>query len=530
MTDEDNHVQVLLALLKESGLYYQIKKNAQDEVTKLPQICDMKQDVTSFLKHSGLDVVLQNEAFQYLTHPSSKQKNFTGTNTTKDSLGYIQKAQASWEKCITKSINSMCTELVLPLARKRSTKDRDAFSVNFNALAMGLNYDEEASKKLRPVYSSTDFFEALISVENPNYKNLASSDSGYGQWRLIKPSMKVKDIDEIKRFFLELDRSYPQSGIDDLPRCTLDNFQCEWQKLGSKVAKTGLSAAARQYAKQGCPTGLRKTIWMCVLGMKPESLDPLYFEQLKNFVFEYDLLVDRLIMKDVRLTTTNDDSFFVFEDLLYQVLLIFSRDSWVLERCSFVNSSPPKSYVRDRLGIPELQVSYPPNGIIPFHGFAMYAAPLCYIYEDSLTLYFVFREIYTRFFCRLHVISSENQGILALCSLFENLLQTHEPWLFKHILDVGGQPLRIVFNWIVFAFSGYLATDQTLQLWDRILGFDSLELLPVLAVAILSYRRDNLMAADTVQAVEAVLADLSTIKAIPLIVMFLSEKSLSSCK
>jgi len=122
------------------------------------------------------------------------------------------------------------------------------------------------------------------------------------------------------------------------------------------------------------------------------------------------------------------------------------------------------------------------------------------------------------------------KGILALCSLFENLLQTHEPWLFKHILDVGGQPLRIVFNWIVFAFSGYLATDQTLQLWDRILGFDSLELLPVLAVAILSYRRDNLMAADTVQAVEAVLADLSTIKAIPLIVMFLSEKSLSSCK
>ena len=35
MTDEDNHVQVLLALLKESGLYYQIKKNAQVRISRI---------------------------------------------------------------------------------------------------------------------------------------------------------------------------------------------------------------------------------------------------------------------------------------------------------------------------------------------------------------------------------------------------------------------------------------------------------------------------------------------------------------
>ena len=36
----------------------------------------------------------------------------------------------------------------------------------------------------------------------------------------------------------------------------------------------------------------------------------------------------------------------------------------------------------------------------------------------------------------------------------------------------------MVFNWLLFAFSGYLSTDQTLQLWDRILGYNSLQLLP----------------------------------------------------
>jgi len=37
--------------------------------------------------------------------------------------------------------------------------------------------------------------------------------------------------------------------------------------------------------------------------------------------------------------------------------------------------------------------------------------------------------------------------------------------------------LRISFKWMVRAFSGYLATDQLLLLWDRILGYNSLEIL-----------------------------------------------------
>ena len=44
------------------------------------------------------------------------------------------------------------------------------------------------------------------------------------------------------------------------------------------------------------------------------------------------------------------------------------------------------------------------------------------------------------------------------------------------ILCVPVCRLRIAFRWIVRAFSGYLSTDQLLILWDRILGYDSLEI------------------------------------------------------
>lgn len=39
------------------------------------------------------------------------------------------------------------------------------------------------------------------------------------------------------------------------------------------------------------------------------------------------------------------------------------------------------------------------------------------------------------------------------------------------------------------AFAGHLAVGEVLLLWDRIIGFDSLLPLPLLAVAVLAFRR-----------------------------------------
>lgn len=45
-------------------------------------------------------------------------------------------------------------------------------------------------------------------------------------------------------------------------------------------------------------------------------------------------------------------------------------------------------------------------------------APLCYLYKEPVKLYYVFREIYTRYFFRLHSISSHPQ--VRLCSLHKH--------------------------------------------------------------------------------------------------------------
>jgi len=45
-----------------------------------------------------------------------------------------------------------------------------------------------------------------------------------------------------------------------------------------------------------------------------------HYAELKQRALHYDMLIDKLIIKDVQLTARNDDQYFVFEDVLYQVI------------------------------------------------------------------------------------------------------------------------------------------------------------------------------------------------------------------
>ena len=125
-----------------------------------------------------------------------------------------------------------------------------------------------------------------------------------------------------------------------------------------------------------------------------------------------------------------------------KVLLLFSRDTNI-QQC-FVESAsgcqPAKSFIKKKFGNDESSVIYPPNGIIPFYGFSMLVAPICFVFEDPIQLYFIFRQFYTKYFFNLHHISSSSQTIVGLCVLFENLFRQTSPELWFHLQDIQVQP------------------------------------------------------------------------------------------
>lgn len=79
------------------------------------------------MKQNGLESELRNNVYHWVR---SKKKE---TNTTLDSC--FKKAQIQWDKRIHKSINSMCNELGIYLAKFRYPNDRDEIAEKWGELS-----------------------------------------------------------------------------------------------------------------------------------------------------------------------------------------------------------------------------------------------------------------------------------------------------------------------------------------------------------------------------------------------------------
>ncbi|KAF2356069.1 Rab-GTPase-TBC domain [Trinorchestia longiramus] len=467
---------------------------------------------------SALDTRLRNAVYRQMqVRPTLLANPDTPKDLLKEPLSYVRKAQMAWERRLVKCVNSMAAELGRPLALRRTDKEKEVLAEKWTQLST----DETDLAQIRPVYAPKDFLEVLASLRNSNYDELIEENL----WGMIQLPIKVRDVKGLVGLLGELATCCHHLGLDETapgelrPHLTLRE---ERLMLGMQVIERNHGPLSRELLKQGCPVGLRGVLWRQVLGVEVGEKQYEYFDHLKQLVLQHDLLVDKLIMKDIQLTASNDDQYFVFEDILYQVLLCFFRDTAVLRHFEHSSASPSLAAPKGATPSADTLVAYPPAGVIPFHGFAMYAAPLTCLFEDPVPLYFTFRELYCRYWAHLHVISSHSQGAAALAQQFQQLLQSSERQLWYHCSSLGINLLSIVFRWLVRAFSGYLCPDQLFHLWDVVLAYGSLEVLPVLALAIVSFRRDNLMDVTAQQAAEAVLADISTVEVVVLLKLALA--------
>ncbi|KAL0839910.1 hypothetical protein ABMA28_016527 [Loxostege sticticalis] len=471
---------------------------------------DFKQTLQQAMKEKGLDTKLRNTVFHWVRTQSKQNKL--------DPLTSLLKASAQWEKRIHKSLNSMCSDLETSLAKIRSQTEQEELTEKWNELS---TYNLDLTK-YRPVYAPKDFLEVLLTLSG--YVPFTREDEP--KWEFAHLPLQVKTLDQLRKVYVEWFNGEPLLGVNPNMPSSVPGFatlEAERIGLGERVAALGYAPVIQEYLKKGSPQCLRAKLWSQVLGAEVKSQQNAYFAQLKKSVLDVDLMIDKLIFKDVQLTASNDDQYFVFEDLLYQVMLCFSRDCEVMQQLKGSIGNPLSVTIKGKQTSAESVTVFPPSGIIPFHGFTMYATPFCYLYDDPVQLYYTFRAFYIRYWHRLHYISTHPQGIVSLCLLYERLLEANEPLLWIHFRNININPIRVVFKWLMRAFSGHLPPDQLLLLWDAILGYDCLEILPLLALAILSFRKENIFQVNTLQNVDAVLADLSTVSVIPLLQLALMK-------
>jgi hypothetical protein len=213
----------------------------------------------------------------------------------------------------------------------------------------------------------------------------------------------------------------------------------------------------------------------------------------------------------------NDDKYFIFEDFIQTTSNLFFRDSWVNENMR----ARPHAIITGIASSDRDAEPYPPAGVVPCKNFALLTCPFCYISVNMEEVYYIFRSFYCRYFCQLHSINSNPQGIIGLCKLFEDLLQTYEPEVCYYLNQLGINPLKVAFPWIFYSFIGFLEVGELFLLFDRIIGFDTVEIVPILAAAIFVYRATLIVNCSSQEEFDELFYDLSQIKIIPLLQHFL---------
>lgn len=438
-------------------------------------------------------------------------------------------ARREWDAFLCRRMNARCTSVERPLCRPRETVlDNYMEPVSAagppasapppaSAAKDGYASDEEAAPSwlagmATPVYSNTELLNAVSAIKSPNH---AVSRPGMRGWGMISVQLRCLEVEEMRDVFSDLSPEFRQVGVDDLlPGC--EWFAERRMKMAQRALENGYVPLLRQICRRGCPVSLRPAVWTRALGAEVDAKAVRYVELLLRDVGQREFVIDEMVGVDVTLTC-DDDKYFPFADMLRTVTLAFMRDPWVASESVYLPHCPMVGV--DSTGKPAGMA--PPSGVLPFAGLVAYSAPLCYVFREREPIFFLFRAMWARYWCRLNTMSSAPGTLIPLCRLFEELAQRYAPETCFHLLQLGIAPLSLAFPWIRFGFATYLETDQVLQLWDRLVGFERLELLPILAAAVFVFRSQSLLRAQSPSDVRELLADASKLRVMPLLQYFL---------
>ena len=316
--------------------------------------------------------------------------------------------------------------------------------------------------------------------------------------------------------FKEFEPGIIHLGLDD---CVMNasKFKMCQQIHGKDIIKKGCNYAVREFLKTGCPQCLRPVIWKMAL----------YVDDSASLIIEDNELSLKLSSKKGRknkieecVSSCEDDVFNILNDPTY--FPFHDKISKTFKRFCSNKREAEFAMLHIEARHEQNQWNFPTN-ISSSNHLIYLLAPLSLVFENENDMHDVFQVFYSKFWTYLNPISANKDIINYLCKAFEDLMLSSNPFLFNYMLRLNCQPLSIALPWILTAFSQYLEIGEVLHLWDRIIAFGSLELLPLLASSIFLFRSEIILRyANNKADVVEIFSDGSTIKVIPLlrIIMF----------
>ena len=127
--------------------------------------------------------------------------------------------------------------------------------------------------------------------------------AGKKSWRMISVPLTTPNLNQLREKFSELTRAEPHLGLNPRAPSLEDpsiTLEAERYTLGLKVLTANNAPLSQEFLKKGCPHSLRGKIWAQVLGCEITDKDNEYHKTLCQAVINNDVMVDKLIIKDVQ--------------------------------------------------------------------------------------------------------------------------------------------------------------------------------------------------------------------------------------
>jgi Rab-GTPase-TBC domain len=231
--------------------------------------------------------------------------------------------------------------------------------------------------------------------------------------------------------------------------------------------------------KSGIPPAARYKFMHAYAAL--DGASPKQYSQETLAESEQDVM--RFFFKNDSLFCCNETSFFNFdESLLEYAHKLLSEKEILID----ANESPEDSEMFEKIRMP--------CRVIPCTGFLNHLGLLTYFNKKKEKVYTIIKYLVKNHVAKLYDIRPTNsENIVALGIIFERLfLRTMNP-LYINLRNLDIYPVDLAICWMNNFFVGTFSADQAFQLLDRLIGYNTLHLLPVVALSIYKYNEKALM-------------------------------------
>ncbi len=180
------------------------------------------------------------------------------------------------------------------------------------------------------LFDDMDLYDALKALHLAHHKSSC--------WSSLSIPIITATISELRTHFKEFSPGYQHLGLHDLVKDS--KFSEVHTTKGEKVLVDKSILEIREYSKFGIPSSLRPAMWSKML--QSDIIDSMdshvqrLYQELNQKIIKYDLMIDRIICLDAK-HAQNDDAYFVFEEVICEVVLLWSRDTWITKQLQKLN-------------------------------------------------------------------------------------------------------------------------------------------------------------------------------------------------